>query len=145
MGLQGRIVRRLPIGIQAYPLDATFAFLGMLSGTLTLLGLTSSRALAETLPSWAVLLWAVMLIVGSVTWGVGILSARTNGNNAVVITRAPVMVFGLALVSTTAFVFAVGIITVAGLQGVLASVPLLAYSAGTYLHRLRILERLKDD
>jgi hypothetical protein len=145
VGYQGRFVRRLPVGLQAFPLDATFVMLGIPSGVLSLIGVSRSRALEGVLPLWAQYAWSVMLLVGCIGWGIGIATAKTSGQYTVRITRAPIMIFGLTLVSVTSFVYAVGIILLGGWSGLLAAVPLLTFAGGTYLRRLGLLAQLKGE
>jgi hypothetical protein len=142
MGLQSRLLRRLPLGVRLYPLDLTFCLLGIPSAIFTLAGVSTSRALG-VLPPWAELTWSVMLLVGCLAWGVGTLTTKKNGND-VVILRVELMIFGLTLVSTTSFIYAVAMIVLNGVAALLASVPLFTFAIGTYIRRVDLIGRVKE-
>jgi len=142
MGFQSRMLRRLPLGVRVYPLDMTFCFLGVPSAVFSLIGFSTSRALS-VLPQWAEIGWAVMLLVGCLTWAIGTLTTRKVGND-IVITRVELMIFGLTLVSTTSFIYAVAMIVLNGTTALLAAVPLMAFAIGTYLRRVDLIGRMRD-
>lgn len=135
-----RLVRRLPIWVQAQPLDCMFALLGILPGIASLAGLASSRALEVLLPWWAVRLWAVILIVGCGCWLAGASSVRER-DGQLVATRLPVYLLGLYLLSLACLVYSVAIVAVSGWGGLLASYPLLVGAAGLYIRRVGLSRR----
>lgn len=142
MGFQSRLLRRLPVGVRLYPLDLTFCALGIPSAIFTLLGVAQSRSLT-VMPVWAQYGWALMLLLGCISWAVGTLTAKQSGND-IVITRVELMIFGLTLVSGTAFVYALAMILVAGTSALIAVSPLIAFAIGTYLRRVDLIGRMKD-
>lgn len=142
MGFQSRLLRRLPLGVRMYPLDLTFCALGIPSAIITLLGISTSRALT-VMPVWAQYVWSVMLLVGCVTWAAGTLTTMKREND-VVISRVELMIFGLTLVSTTSFIYAVAMIVFNGFAAVLAATPLVSFAVGTYLRRIDLIGRMKD-
>lgn len=144
MGIQIKLVRKLPRGIQHFPLDFTFVVLGIPSAFVSLLGLTESKALDEALPGWADTAWALTLLVGCVCWGIGVFSTRAADERTVLITRVPVMVLGLSLVSVASFVYGIALLLSVGWNGLLAAVPLLAFSFGTYIRRVSLVSRSRD-
>lgn len=142
MGIQSRFLRSLPVGVRMYPLDLTFCLLGIPSGIFTLMGISQPRSLG-VLPTWAVYGWAAMLIVGCLAWAAGTLSTKKFGND-VVIVRVELMIFGLTLVSTTSFIYAVAMVAVIGITAIAAAVPLLAFAIGTYIRRVDLMGRMRD-
>lgn len=146
MGIQARLVSRLPRGVQHYPLDFAFVLLGVPSAALTMTGLSTSASLDAILPRWGQVVWSLILLVGGICWGIGVLSTSLDSDgHTVVIRRVPTMVFGLSLVSVAALVYAITIILYGGWSGLLASVPLFAVSFGTYIRRVRLITKPDDE
>ena len=139
MGLQYAIIRKLPLGIQEYPMDATFAVLCVASGVVSLLGAGATHYL----PRWGELAWSVALLVGSIAWLAGILSARHNGHNIVILVRVPILVFGLGLVSSAALAYAIALVPIAGWAGLAGVVPLLTFAVGTNIRRVLMLHKIR--
>lgn len=135
-----RLVRRLPVWVQAQPLDCMFALLGILPGLASLAGVASSRALDVLLPWWAVRLWAVILLVGCVCWLAGASSVRERGGQLVA-SRLPAFLLGLHLLSLACLVYGVAIVVIGGWGGLLASYPLLTSAAGLYIRRVGLSRR----
>jgi hypothetical protein len=144
MGLQGRIVKRFPVWLRTAPLDATFCMLGIPAGLLAVLGLTRSSAVATLLPDWGYLLWGVCLFLGCLFWFLGLISIKEN-NGHLVVTRMPIMIFGLYLSSLSALVFGLAIILIAGSTGLLAAWPVLVFSAGTWLRKVDLAYRFRQE
>lgn len=143
MGIQARLVRKLPAGIRAYPLDVTFCLLGLPSGVFHALGLARSSTLA-IMPSLAVTAWGLMLAIGCSTWLLGTLTTREDRPGTFVITRIAPMIFGLSLVSGTALVYGTALIILNGWKAVIVALPLLTFAIGTHIRRLEITGRLRD-
>lgn len=135
-----RFVRRLPVWVQAQPLDCMFALLGILPGIASLAGVASSKALETLLPWWAVRLWAVILLVGCVCWLAGASSVRER-DGQLVATRLPAYLLGLHLLSLACLVFGTAIIVIGGWAGLLAAYPLLVGAAGLYIRRVGLSRR----
>lgn len=125
-----RLVRHLPVWVQQEPLGVMCVLLGLPSGLAALIGPASSRALDTLLPFWARPLWAGCLVLGCLAWAAGITSVRQRGHQ-LVITRLPVMILGLQLISLAALVYGLAIIVLSGWAGLLAAFPLFAVSFGT--------------
>lgn len=140
--IPARIVRNLPIGIQTYPMDAVFCVLGTISGVATIARLFTSQALSAALPPWALYIWAGLLVVGSIAWGIGIMSVHHNGRGEVIITKVPVMILGLGLISVVTLVYGIAVISRGGTAGLIASFAYFAVSGGTYVRRWVIMNRL---
>lgn len=134
------LVRRLPIWVQAQPLDAMIALLGVLPGLASLAGLATSRALDVLLPWWAVRLWAVILLVGCGCWLAGASSVRER-DGQLVATRLPAFLLGLRLLALACLVYGVAIIALGGWAGVLSAYPLLVGAAGLYIRRVGLSRR----
>lgn len=135
-----RLVRRLPVWVQAQPLDCMFALLGILPGLASLAGVASSKALDALLPWWAVRLWAVILLVGCACWLAGASSVRER-DGQLVATRLPAFLLGLHLLSLACFVYGTAIIVIGGWAGLLAAYPLLVGAAGLYIRRVGLSRR----
>lgn len=144
MGLQTKILRRLPPGIRVYPLDAMLALLGLPSGISALVGLASSRALDELLPVASRALWAACLIIGSACWLWGVLGTRIV-DGLMEMRRVPIMILGLYLLSSAALVYAVALLMLSGIQALLAAWSLLAFSAGLYLRRIDLAAQYRRE
>jgi hypothetical protein len=125
-------------------MDAMFAFLGTFSSISTLIGLAQPSSLMRFLPWWGPLLWSVCLLLGCVTWMVGLTSIKEN-NGHLVLTRMPALILGLYLVSISCAAYAVALVIVAGPQGILAGTSFLAIAAGTYLRRVDFASRFRGD
>lgn len=138
-----RLIRRLPVGVRTYPMDAAFVVLGIPTSITSLFGVSYSAAL-NILPVWSVKLWATVLLVGCVSWLVGIVSTRKDPDTGiVVITRVHVMLLGLSLVCIAALVYSVAVIVSAGLAGVVASLYPLSIAAGALIRRADLLARIR--
>lgn len=144
MSLTGRMIGKLPVWARTAPLDATFCVLGIPSSALTVLGFARSPTLIELLPDWGLLLWSVCLFVGCMAWLAGLTSIKEN-NGHMIVTRMPVMIFGLYLVSLAAVVFGLALVLIGGWNGVLAAWPVLVFAAGTYLRRVDLASRFRRD
>jgi hypothetical protein len=136
------LVRRLPIWVRTQPLDATLALFGIPPALAALLGQLRSAALAELLPWLAIRLWAVCLLIGCAAWLAGLMSMREE-NGQLLISRLPILILGLALVSVSAVVYGVAILIASGWAGALAAWPLLVAAAGTYLRRVDLSDRYR--
>jgi len=144
MGVQDRIVRRLPIWIRTAPLDATFCVLGIPGATLAVVGVVQSRALSEFLPGWGRLVWSICLFFGCLLWLIGLSSIKEN-NGHMVVTRMPILIFGLYLSSLAALVYGVALIMIGGWSGVLPAWPVLVFAGGTWLRRVDLVSRFRDE
>lgn len=144
MNLTGRVIAKLPVWVRTAPLDATFCVLGIPSSALTVLGFARSPTLVELLPNWGFLLWSACLFVGCSTWLAGLVSIKEN-NGHMIVTRMPVMIFGLYLVSLAATVFGLALVLIGGWNGVLAAWPVLVFAAGTYLRRVDLATRFRRE
>ena len=144
MSIQGRIVARLPVWVRTAPLDATFCLLGLPSSIVAVVGLVQSAALTEFLPGWGRLVWSVVLFFGCLFWLIGLSSIKEN-NGHMVVTRMPIMIFGLYLTSTSALVYGITIILFAGASGALAAWPVLVFSAGTWLRKIDLATRFRQE
>lgn len=140
--LPAKIVRKLPVGIQTYPMDAVFCLLGTISGVGTIGRVITSQALTAALPPWALTIWAVLLTIGSIAWGIGILSIHHNGQGEMIITKVPIMILGLGLISVVTLVYGIAVISRGGTAGLIASFAYFAISGGTYVRRWVIMNRL---
>jgi hypothetical protein len=133
-----RLVSRLPVWVRQQPIDAMFALLGIPSGLAALIGPAKSRALTQVLPHWVVVLWGACLVIGCVCYLIGLTSMREH-EGRLVVTRLPVMAFGLQILSPAALVYGTAIIAVSGWAGVLASWPLAVAAAATWIRRTELL------
>ncbi|GII87690.1 hypothetical protein Ssi03_56800 [Sphaerisporangium siamense] len=138
------LVTRLPAWVRTQPLDAMFAVLGIPSAVATLTGVATSHALETLLPWWANRLWALCLLAGCIAWLAGLSGVREL-EGRLVVTRLPVLLLGLQLLSMTCLVYAVAIVAVAGWDGVLAAYPLLVGTLATYIRRADLLCRRGGD
>lgn len=136
---QARMIRRLPPGIRAFPLDAMLAAMAIPAGLANALGLASSRAMDELLVTTAQGLWAVCLIVGAGAWLAGVLGVTTQ-EGVLVLRRLPLLIFGLYLLSLASMVYAVAVLVLNGWAGVLAAWPLLTFAAGLHIRRVDLAE-----
>lgn len=146
MGLQARTLARVPAGIRTQSSDAMLVILGLPAGVSALLGTTESRALDAALPWIAVKCWALALLVGCVSWLVGITGVRLYGD-VIVLTRLPPYRFGLHLLALASLVYGSAILLLTGWDGIAASFYVLAFAAGTYLKAVdlaRIQRRAAD-
>lgn len=128
---------RLPVWVRTQPIDATFALLGIPSGLTLLVGPARSRALEAVLPHWATYLWAMSLVLGCLAWLAGLTSVRMR-DGRLVITRLPVLLLGLQILSPAALVYGLTIILVGGWAGVLAAWPLFVVAAATFIRRVEL-------
>lgn len=146
MGIQRFLLRLLPVGIRARSVESTFAVLGILTAALTAVGVTGSRAL-EVFPLWGVILWEICLFMGCGAWLLGILSTARQENSPehIVITRVPIYVFGLTLVSGSSAVFAIAIVVFAGITFGLTSITWFMLAIGTFIRRADLIERTKGE
>lgn len=140
--IPARVVRNLPVGVQTYPMDAVFCLLGTISGVGTIGRVITSQALTAALPPWALTIWAGLLTIGSIAWGIGILSVHHNGTGEVIITKVPIMILGLGLISVVTLVYGIAVISRGGTAGLIASFAYFAISGGTYVRRWVIMNRL---
>lgn len=144
MGWQGKIVARLPVWIRTAPLDAMFCVLGVPSSAVAVVGIAQSPALAEFLPGWGRLIWSIALFFGCLFWLIGLSSIKEN-NGHLMVTRMPIMIFGLYLVSSSALVYGLSIILFAGMSGVLSAWPVLVFAAGTWLRKIDLASRFRQE
>lgn len=142
MGYQDRFVRKFPPWVLVAPLDAMLCVMGIPAGVLSAINVARSVSLIELLPSWGRLLWSLCLLFGCIAWLIGLTSMKEiNGHT--VVSRMPILIFGLYLVSLSAFVYGVALIVVVGLPGLLAAWPILVFAAGTWLRRLDLVGRFR--
>lgn len=144
MGIQNRLTRRLPVWVRTAPLDATFCVLGIPSSALAVAGVVQSRTLVEFLPGWGRLLWSACLFFGCLFWFIGLTSIKEN-NGHMIVTRMPILIFGLYLTSLSALVYGVALILIGGWAGVLAAWPVLVFAGGTWLRRLDLVSRFREE
>lgn len=144
MGIQARIVHKLPKWIRLAPMDVMFAFLGAFSSVSTLVGWAQPSSLSQFLPWWGPLLWSICLLTGCTAWVVGLTSIKEN-NGHLVLTRMPALILGLYLVSIASLAYAAALVIVAGPRGLVAATSFLAISAGTYLRRIDFASRFRGD
>lgn len=143
MSLQQRLVGRLPVWARTQPIDVMFALLGIPSGVAALSGIARSRALALLLPHWATYLWGVCLVAGCIAYLAGLTSLRERDGH-LVITRLPVLLFGLQILSPAALVYGVAIIVISGWAGLLAAWPLLVAAIATWIRRVELTRHRQD-
>jgi hypothetical protein len=143
MSLSGRIVRKLPKWVRVSPLDVMFVFLGLPSSLAAVVGVAQSNAL-DVLPWWGPKLWAVALFIGCLAWLVGLTSVRET-NGILILTRMPILLLGLHLVSITCLTYAAVLILFSGWTGVLAATAYLVISFGTWLRRVDYMARHRGD
>lgn len=144
MGIQARIVHRLPDWIRRSPLDVMFSFMGLVSSMLSLIGIGKPGSLSQVLPWWGPLLWSLCLLVGSAAWMAGVASIKES-EGVLILVRMPVFIFGLYLVSLAAFAYGLVLIVFAGWSGVVASVLFFAVAGGTYLRRIDVASKFRGD
>lgn len=144
MGFQNQLVRRLPVWVRTAPLDATFCVLGIPGAALAVAGVVQSQSLDQFLPGWGRLLWSICLFSGCVLWLAGLTSIKEN-NGHMTVTRMPILIFGLYLTSLAALVYGVALILIAGWSGVLAAWPVLVFAGGTWLRRLDLVSRFREE
>lgn len=142
MGFQSRLVKRFPIGIREHPIEMAFCLLATVSAAVSLTGVQTSRAL-EVMPTWAQILWAVLIILGCVSWAIGLVTQREVGTDTVIM-RIELLIFGLSIVSGTCFVYGLALIAVNGSMAILASVPFFTFAFGAYIRRVDLIGRMKD-
>jgi len=138
-----RLVRRLPVWARTQPLDCMFALLGLVPAALSLIGVVRFKALEQLLPWWATRLWPVCLLVGCIAWLAGASSVREH-EGQLVATRLPAWMLGLHLLSLACAVYGVAIIVIGGWAGVLAAYPLIVATAGTYIRRVDLADRYRE-
>lgn len=143
MGLQSRLVNRLPIWIKTAPLDATFCVLGIPGAALSIVGVIQSRSLDEFLPGWGRLLWSICLFFGCLFWLTGLTSIKFSDGHLAII-RMPILIFGLYLSSLAALVYGVSLILVGGGSGVIEAWPILVFAGGTWLRRVDLVSRYRE-
>lgn len=144
MGLQRRVIRRLPVWVRSNPLDVMFILILTPSSVLSLAGVAQSNAMAQTLPWWGTKLAAVALLTGCVFWAVGITSVHAN-NGILVLSRMPALLLGLHVVSVTTLSYAVLVFTVSGRAGVTVGAYLLAMAGGTWLRRIDLADQFQGE
>jgi hypothetical protein len=144
VGIQGRIVHKLPKWIRMTPMDVMFAFLGTLSASTSLIGLSQPSSLTRILPWWGPMLWSLCLLIGCLAWLSGLSSVKEN-NGHMVLTRMPALIFGLYLVSLSSFTYGVILLVIAGTGGLVAATTFFAVAAGTYLRRVDFASRYRGD
>lgn len=143
IGISTRIVRLLPFWVRLAPMDAMFGVLGLASSASILIGLGQTKSLS-VMPPWGRVLWAVALTVGCLCWLVGLASAKQHEGHFT-LTRVPILIFGLYLVSLASFVYGLGLFAVAGWGGVLPAASFWAIAAGTWLRRVDFSDRYRGD
>lgn len=111
------ILRHTPPVLFEYPFELFLSVLCLLSGLPMLLGLATPRSIEALLPWPVVRMWALALIVGSVSTSYGLLRAS----------RVPAFT-GLRLLGDASLIYAVAILIVAGWRGLLASMLTLAFA-----------------
>lgn len=142
MGLQTRWYRKLPVGLRLYPLDVTFAVFGIPTSVLSLIGLSEPSSIAELLPTGVNKAWSAVLLVGCMSWLIGVMSAQElEDKRLVIIHRVPVTVFGLWLVSSASFVYGCALLVVAGWVGLTAATSMFVICIGTMLRRINLMDR----
>lgn len=141
MGLQRRLINRLHLGVRLFPLDFTLCLFGIPTSVLSLIGFARSRALG-VLPVWAELTWNVTLLVGCITWLIGIFSVCKIGEDTI-IRKVELSIFGLTLVSSASAVYATAMVTVAGTNGLISATYLFAFAFGTWVRRVDLIDRAK--
>lgn len=143
MGIQMRLVRKLPAWIRLAPLDVMFAVMGLASSIGLLLGPAQPGSLHNVLPRWGPILWGVCLLVGCLAWMIGLTSIQRKGG-AVVVSRMAYLIFGLYLVSLAALVYGLVVILFSGWSGVIAGALFMAVAGGTYLRRIDFADQLRS-
>lgn len=144
MGIQMRLVRKLPAWVRLAPLDVMFSFMGLVSSITLLLGPARTGSINSILPRWGSLLWGVCLLVGCLAWLIGLTSIQDKGS-AMVVSRMPYLIFGLYLVSMAASVYGLVVIMFAGWNGVVAGTSFMAVAGGTYLRRIGFADQLRGN
>jgi drug/metabolite transporter (DMT)-like permease len=118
-------------------MDALIATLGLFGGLFTATGVAPTRSLREIFP-WVPVAWGIILFLGCLAWMIGILTV-VKTDHRVVIRMVPTLVLGLGLSGISALVYGLSLIAANGWSGVTASFPLLAFSAGAYLRRWKLM------
>lgn len=114
-----RLVARLPVWVQAYPLDLLMIVLCLQSGLVSLLGWGPSRPLEAAMPWWAPRVWAVCLLAGSVCWLAGLTGIRQR-DGQLVARRLPVLLLGLRLLALVMPVYFAAVVLVGGVDALMA-------------------------
>jgi len=142
MSFQIRWYRKLPTGLKRYPLDVTFSVFGIPASILSLIGLSEPSSIAELLPTGVNKAWSAVLLVGCISWLIGIMSAEEiKPSGVVILHRIPVTVFGLWLVSSASFVYGCALLIVAGWVGLTAATSMFVFCVGTTLRRINLMDR----
>lgn len=144
MGIQAKLVYKLPKWIRLTPMDALFAFMGLFSSIASLAGLSEPSSLTRVLPWWGPILWSLALFVGCSAWLVGLTSIREN-NGHLVLTRMPALILGLYLVSISTLVYGIALLVFAGWTAAVAALIMFAASGGTYLRRVDFASRFRGE
>lgn len=144
MGIQARLVRRLPQWVRVAPLDVMFSVLGFFSSVVSLVGVAEPNSLTRVMPWWGPMLWSICLLLGCGAWIAGLSSIKEN-NGHLVLTRMPALIFGLYLVSLASLAYALVLIVFAGWNGAIVSISFFAVAGGTYLRRVDFASRFRGD
>jgi hypothetical protein len=143
--IQERILERLPAGVRAHPLETSLTILGVPAGITLLLRVANSNAL-NVLPGPVLTVWSLVWTVGCVSWFIGLVfSDKKETGSGIVVKHVPALLMGLWFVSVTSLVYGVAVLVSAGWNGVLASVTPLCIAGGTYIRRIDLQRRIKDE
>jgi hypothetical protein len=127
-----RLVARLPVWVQAYPVDLLLIVLCLQSGLVSLFGWGPARPLEAAMPWWAPRMWAVCLLAGSACWLAG-LSGIRGRDGQLVARRLPVLMLGLRLLALVMPIYFAAVVLVGGLAALLSGWILLFAAAMVYI------------
>jgi hypothetical protein len=145
VGLQERMLERLPVGIRIHPLETSICVMGVPAGISIGLRFSNSRAL-DVLPEPILTAWAVIWTIGCIAWFVGlVLSDEKEYNGGLVIRHVPALLLGLWFVFVTSLIYGIAVLVVGGLSGLFAAVAPLCIAGGTYIRRVDLQRRIKGE
>lgn len=144
MSLSGRVIQRLPRWIRLTPLDAFLSVALGAGGLMSLIGFSEPSSIEQVLPMWGRALWSICLVIGCFSWIAGLTSIKEN-NGSFVLTRMPILLFGLYLVSLAALAYGIVIIVFAGWAGAVSGAVLLAISGALFVHRVNLARRYRSE
>lgn len=116
------ILKPDPLGVPRSPLAVYLLVLTVVSGLVTLLGATTSGAVAEQLPGLAARIWGALLTVGG---GFTLLGMYWQG---LVTTGLLLKRMGMFVMVVTTAIYAVAVVATAGLQGAYVAGLIAGYS-----------------
>lgn len=131
------LVLRIPIPVLVESFEVFFASFSFVVGILALLGLGRASTMTRVLPHAGIIVFNLCLVFGALALLVGITGIREK-EGRIVYTRLPMYKLGLRLLGLVCMLYGLILILVAGLTGLLASIPLVAFSLTCGVKLLRI-------